>query len=31
MKKILVVSSGLLPIPACEGGAVENLTENMLK
>ncbi len=31
MKKILVISSGLLPIPACEGGAVENLTENMLK
>ncbi len=31
MKKMLIISSGFLPIPAVDGGAVESLTENYLK
>lgn len=31
MKKILIISSGLLPLPAYDGGAVENLTEMLLE
>ncbi len=31
MKKILIITSGLLPLPAYYGGAVENLTEMLLE
>lgn len=29
--KIAIITSGFLPVPATKGGAVENLTENILK
>lgn len=31
MKKVLLITSGILPLPAVNGGAVENLTENVLR
>ena len=30
MKKILLITSGFLPLPPVQGGAVQNLTENIL-
>lgn len=30
-KKVLIISSGIMPIPASQGGAVENLVENLIK
>lgn len=31
MKKVLIITSGFLPLPAVDGGAVANLTENYIK
>lgn len=31
MKKVAIITAGVLPVPATKGGAVENLTEILLK